>query len=163
MNKLIIPIVVIVILAAGIGAETPAAPEKPKNDSSGEAGERNQAISGISNLNLLKKIDIDGGARPEVVAAKDRLFVIYLDIASKISPSFSVRIYDQDMNKEIAYKKLVETSTEYGRPTDIRVASDGKYLYAFYELTDGSVANLFGAKYKLDDNFERVVYCPPEK
>ncbi len=177
MSKLIIPIIIVLILAAGIGLfsifqkssffdltkqeterpETPA-PEKSKNDSSGEAGGGNQVISKISNLKLLKKVDIANGARPEVVATKDRLFVVYLDISSKVSPSFSVRIYDNDMNKEITYKKLVETSTKYGRPTDIRVVSDGKYLYAFYEQTDGSVANLFGAKYALDDKFERVAY-----
>jgi len=165
MNKFI-PIIVVVTLA-GIGAflalPKPAFSEPPmqqitNNDSPGKATRENQTVSKISNLNLLKKVDVANGARPEVVATKDRLFVVYLDISTKSIPSFSVRIYDKDMNKEIAYKKLVLTSIKHGRPTDIRVASDGKYLYAFYEQTDGSVANLFGAKYTLNDNFERVAY-----
>jgi len=192
MNKLIILIVVILIIAAGIGAffilqksdlHEPQVEQITNFKDCANAGypvlqtyppqcttpdgkkftespeqEEDQTISKISNLSLLKKVEIVNGARPEVVATRDHLFVVYRDISTKHTPSFSVRIYDKDMDKEIVYKKLVETSTKYGMPTDIRVASDGKYLYAFYEQTDGSVANLFGAKYTLNDNFERVAY-----
>ena len=75
-------------------------------------------------------------------------------------PAFSVKIYDKKMDEEIAYKILVSTSAEYGRPTDIRVASDGQYLYAFYETVrmDIGKAYLWGAKYTLNDNFGRIAY-----
>ncbi|MFQ6083707.1 MAG: hypothetical protein ACE5WD_10140 [Candidatus Aminicenantia bacterium] len=111
-------------------------------------------------IELLKKVDIGAGARPEVVATKDRVFVVYLDTAIRGNQAFSVKIYDKDMNNEIVYKILVSTSAEYGKPTDIRVASDGQYLYAFYETANMSIGKtyLWGAKYKLDDNFERVAY-----
>jgi hypothetical protein len=109
-------------------------------------------------IELLERVEIGAGARPEVVATKDRVFIVYLDTAKEIGPAFSVKIYDKDMNKEIAYRILVSASEKYGRPTDIRVASDENYLYAFYEQTDGYLSNLFGAKYKLDDYFERIAY-----
>ena len=111
-------------------------------------------------MRFLKRVDVGVGARPEVVAVKDRVFVVYLDTATRGKTAFSVKIYDKDMDREIAYKILVSQSSDYGRPTDIRVASDSKYLYAFYEKTDNTVSYLFGAKYKLDDSFERVAYTP---
>jgi hypothetical protein len=113
-------------------------------------------------INFLKKVHIGPGARPEVVAIKDRVFIVYLDTAIRGEQAFSVKIYDKDMNNEIAYKILVSTSVEYGKPTDIRVASDGQYLYAFYETVNmnSGKAYLWGAKYRLDDNFDKVAYTP---
>ncbi|MFQ6089712.1 MAG: hypothetical protein ACE5K0_12545, partial [Candidatus Methanofastidiosia archaeon] len=127
--------------------------EKVASEEAGEGGE-------ISSIELLKKVEVGVGARPEVVATRDRVFVVYIDTAIKGRQAFSVKIYDEDMNNEIAYKILVSTSVEYGKPTDIRVASDGQYLYAFYETVDMNIgkAYLWGAKYRLDDNFERVAY-----
>ncbi len=63
----------------------------------------------------------------------------------------------------IASRVLVSTTTEYGGPTDIRITSDGQYLYAFYETnkTNSQTSHttyLWGAKYTLDDNFSRVAY-----
>ncbi len=150
--KSLLLLAMIVLLVTGCRRATNDKNVK-KDDSSGET---NQTISRISKLKLLKKVDIADGARPEIIATEHRLFIVYLDTSTKPNPSFSVRIYDKDMDEEILYKKIVSTSAQYGRPTDIRVASDDTYLYAFYELTDGSVSNLFGAKYKLDDKFERV-------
>ncbi len=171
MNKKIsISMTVILIIIGSISGyflfPKPAFPEpqaekkaKSETPAQEEADRGDRKISKISNLNFLKKVNIANGARPEVIATDDRIFVVYLDFSSEFSPSFSVRIYDGNMDKEITYKKLVERSVAYGRPTDIRVASDGNYLYAFYEQTDGTVANLFGAKYTLDDKFERVAYA----
>lgn len=114
----------------------------------------------ISSVSLLKKVDIKDGARPEVVAADNRVFVVYLDRSSG-SNQHSVKIFDKDMNTEIAYKNLFSKSSEYGSPIDIRVASDGNYVYAFHYTEDAAVKKeswLFGAKYNQDDSFERVAY-----
>lgn len=118
-----------------------------------------EASSMFSSLNLLKKAEIGTGARPEVVATDDRVFVVYLDLAFS-PPTFSVKVFDKEMDTELDYKVLVSASAEYGKPTDIRVASDGQYLYAFYETVnaDNGKAYLWGAKYGLDDSFDRIAY-----
>jgi len=110
-------------------------------------------------ISLLKTVDIGAGARPEVVATDDRVFVVYLDTEVNGTAHF-VKIYDKDMYMELVYKILIIASEEYGKPIDIRVASDDQYLYAFYEMVNMNIgkAYLFGAKSKLDDDFEKVVY-----
>ena len=80
-----------------------------------------------------------GGARPEVIATADRVFVVYLGNVARAfadgssGPTFRVKIFDHDLSKVISSRILVNSTEAYGRPTDIRVASDGKDLYAFYE------------------------------
>jgi hypothetical protein len=111
-------------------------------------------------VTFLKRMDIANGARPEIVATDNRVFVIYLNLSAVGNASFSVKIYDNEMNTEIASKILVSESADYGRPTDIRVAPDGQHLYAFYETADMSTNKtyLWGAKYTLDDSFDKVAY-----
>jgi len=84
-------------------------------------------------LKFLKRIDIENGARPEIVVTKDRVFVVYLDIGSPRHQTFQVKIFDKEMDAEIGSRTLVSSSPVYGQPTDIRGVSDGEYAYAFYE------------------------------
>ena len=120
-------------------------------------------------LSLVKKVvittDAEGGsARPEVAATADRVFALYLgNIAAGNHRTFSLKIYDANLDTVIATKVLAATTPEYGGPTDIRVTSDDKFLYAFYEthkpIAPGNATTyLWGAKYILDDNFDRVAY-----
>ncbi len=120
-------------------------------------------------LSLVKKVAITadgegGSARPEIIAATNRVFVVYLgNIAAGANRTFSLKIFDGNLDNVITSKTIVATTAEYGGPTDIRVASDGQYLYAFYEthkITSPTTAltYLWGAKYVLDDNFARVAY-----
>ncbi|MBM4137093.1 MAG: hypothetical protein FJ241_09740 [Nitrospira sp.] len=134
----------------------------------GGGGVSNDTTTPAFTLNLIKTVDIttdaDGGsARPEIIAASaDRVFVVYLgNIRS--NRTFDVKIYNSNLDTVIASKTLVSTSSDYGSPTDIRVASDGQYLYAFYETNKTTspttaITYLWGAKYTLDDNFNRVAY-----
>lgn len=123
---------------------------------------------GIS-LSLVKKVtlttDTEGGsARPEIVATQNRVFVVYLaNIGQGSSRTFNVKIFDSNLDNLITSKTIVTTTTEYGSPTDIRVTSDGQYLYAFYETAKttsqtSTTTHLWGAKYILDDSFNRVAY-----
>jgi len=114
----------------------------------------------ISELNLLRRVEIEKAARPEITTTKDRVFVAYLE-PSRIGNAFKIKIYDSDLTGEIISKVLVTSSSSYGQPTDIRVVSDGAYLYAFYETADRESTYLWGAKYTLDDRFERVVSQGP--
>jgi len=109
--------------------------------------------SGEISLNLLKKIEIPNGARPEIVATEDRVFVVY---RNNEESSYDVKIYNKDMETEITSKTLVRKTNDYGMPTDMRIASDGEYLYVFYESIIDKKAYLLGAKYRLDDDFEKV-------
>ena len=120
-------------------------------------------------INLVKKVaittDTEGGsARPEIVATTDRVFVVYLgNISNGGDRFFGLKIFDRELSYTIASKTLVPTTSQYGGPTDIRVASDGQYLYAFYEThkpisPKNASTYLWGVKYTLDDNFERVAY-----
>ncbi|MBI3808062.1 MAG: hypothetical protein HY281_11225, partial [Nitrospirae bacterium] len=120
-------------------------------------------------ISLIKKVlittDAEGGsARPEIAATATRVFVLYLgNIAAGSNRTFSLKIYDNNVDRMIASKVLVSTTPEYGGPTDIRVASDGQFLYAFYETHKPTVpatamTYLWGAKYALDDRFDRVAY-----
>ncbi|MFQ6087666.1 MAG: glycosyl hydrolase 53 family protein [Candidatus Methanofastidiosia archaeon] len=130
--------------------------QKPQKSEIEDVGEKSQIPS--IELNFFKKVEIPNGARPEVVATKDRVFVLYLNIENLKNRRFSLKIFDRDLNKEIASKTLVPTTSEYGSPTDIRVLSDGEYLYTFYETAKRDKTYLFGARYILNDNFERVGY-----
>ncbi|HLA89821.1 MAG TPA: hypothetical protein VJL28_05295 [Gemmatimonadaceae bacterium] len=112
--------------------------------------------------------DADGGsARPEIVATANRVFVLFLgNIAGGGNRTFDLRIYDRDLNTVLGSRTLVSTTAQYGGPTDIRVAADGQYLYAFYEThkpTSPTAATtwLWGAKFALDDNFARVAFTAP--
>lgn len=120
-------------------------------------------------LSLIKKIavttDTEGGsARPEIVATANGVFVMYLaNIGQGSSRTFNVKIFDGNLDNLITSKTIVTTTTEYGSPTDIRVTSDGQYLYAFYETAKttsqtSTTTYLWGAKYTLDDSFTRVAY-----
>jgi len=105
-----------------------------------------------------------GSARPEVAATADRVFVLYLgNIQSGGNRTFNLKVYDSDLQNVLASRVLVPTTPQYGGPTDIRVASDNGYVYAFYETNKPSsptaaVTYLWGAKYRLDDAFDRVAY-----
>jgi hypothetical protein len=111
-------------------------------------------------LKLQKKVTFKNGARPEVAATGDRVFVVYLD-PSTPDRTFNVKIYNKDMTQERTTKVIVPTDQEYGSPTDIRIVKDGKYLFTFYETVKGMTTFLFGAKYSLDDGFARVAYTGP--
>ncbi len=115
----------------------------------------------LVSLSLVKKVAITteaegGSARPEIAATADRVFVLYLgNIGAGNARTFSLKIYDANLDAVIASKVLVATTPEYGGPTDIRVASDGESLYAFYETADmaAKMTYLWGAKYRLADDF----------
>jgi hypothetical protein len=113
-------------------------------------------------LKLLKKVNIPDAARPEIVVTDSRVFIIYVDKSggSKFrSRKFKLKIFDRDMNNEISTKTLVSSTHNYGSPTDIRIISDNEFVYVFYETAAKTKKTyLFGAKYRLDDDFKRVAY-----
>jgi hypothetical protein len=121
-----------------------------------KSGLEEESGAGLS-IEWIKKITIDDAARPEIIATKKHVFVLYLGHISG-ERTFSVKVFDSELAKEIAQKDLVFSSAEYGDPTDIRADSDKNYLYAFYET--GSMATgktyLWGKKYSLDEGFEET-------
>ncbi|MBI5849043.1 MAG: Ig-like domain-containing protein [Nitrospirae bacterium] len=112
----------------------------------------------IQSLSLSKTIEIANASRPEIIVTPDRVFILYLSISP--SRSFNVVVYDRNMSSVVSTAVLVSTDPTYGDPTDIRVISDGPYLYAFYETCNDAQNKtyLFGAKYTLDDTFARTAY-----
>jgi hypothetical protein len=101
-------------------------------------------------------------ARPEIVVTSNRVFILYLS-ATNGYRTFRLKIYNNNMDSLIASQILVTPSVDYGAPTDIRIASDGQYLYAFYEtvrtISPGKDSTyLWGAKYTLNDIFSKVSY-----
>jgi hypothetical protein len=166
MRLFFITVIIGIIITAAIGgcttsALTPRSSPAPTQLTSLPPNTES-VQSEISTINFIKKVDIPSAARPEIIATKDRVFVLYLgNISSGQNRTFNVQIYDSNMDAIIASKVLVSTTAEYGDPTDIRVAADGRYLYAFYEtnkVTSPTVSTtyLWGAKYTLDDSFNRV-------
>lgn len=144
---------IIIILIVTLVLQKPAFAQMPIRGRCGDG------VCGptTSQMRLLKKVEIANGARPEIIVAQDKVFVVYLEVLTS-GRSFKLKIYDKDLNRELAAKTLVTASPSCGSPTDIRVISDGMYLYAFYETATMEKTCLFGAKYTLDDNFERVAY-----
>lgn len=120
-------------------------------------------------LHFVKRVTITdttegGSARPEVVATANRVFVLYLgDLTVGENRTFKVKIYKSTLDTVVTSKVLVSRTSEYGSPTDIRVASDGQSLYAFYETNKPTslttaTTYLWGAKYTLNDSFDRIAY-----
>jgi hypothetical protein len=109
--------------------------------------------------NVALTTDAEGGsARPEIVATSSRVFVVYLgNIASASSRNFSIKIYNRDLGSPIYMREIVTATAQYGSPTDIRVASDGQVLYAFYETTTSGATHLWAAKFALNDTFDADV------
>ena len=101
-----------------------------------------------------------------MVATQDRVFVVYLgNIGAGGNRTFDVKVFDANLDGVIASKAIVGRTSEYGSPTDIRIASDDQYLYAFYETAKATsptsaTTYLWGAKYALSDSFDRVAYTP---
>ncbi len=144
--------------------ELGASPVFVEGDVQGQSVTEASAQGEVSSVEFLKKIEILNAARPEIIATSDRVFIVYLgNISRTESKTFSIKIFNSDLSQEIATKDMVYFPTEYGGPTDIRVASDGEYLYAFYETASliTKKAFLWGAKYTLDDGFKRVAFSGP--
>jgi hypothetical protein len=123
---------------------------------------RSEVLLDSFNLRHIKTIKLTnmvegGGARPEIVFANGRFYIIFLGgIFHGFERSFKVKICDMDFN-ELATKILVSSSPVYGSPTDIRISKDGDNLYIFYEMVSKEKgAYLFGAKYKLDKEFAKL-------
>ncbi len=102
--------------------------------------------------------DAEGGsARPEVVATADRVFVAYLGhIGDMSGRTFDVKVYDKDLVTRISSTTIVPPSVDYGTATDIRVAGDSQYVFTFFETATTTTTYLHGAKYALNDTFDRV-------
>ena len=120
-----------------------------------------QETSGTLSISPHGMVEIGLGARPEVVLAGERVFVVYSDFSSA-PQKFSVRVYgDKDLANEVAYLPIDVSSqlTAGMMPTDIRVTTDGTYAYAAFEALSGpSTVALFVSKYRMDESFERVAY-----
>ncbi len=126
------------------------------------SGSTTLAINALS-LSLVKQVtvttDAEGGsARPEIVSTANRVFVVYLGniINGAFTRSFKVRIFDSNLDSVIASKTIVPSTNDYGGPTDIRIAAEGQYVYAFYETASVSTTYLWAAKYALTDTFDLV-------
>lgn len=113
----------------------------------------------ILELNLIKQADITNGERPEIISTQDKVFVIYSVPSEGVGDEeIRVQIFDSEFNY-ITSKAIVTSSIEHGNPNDFRIFSDGQHAYIFYMVSSGTSGSyLFGAKYALDDNFERVAY-----
>lgn len=100
--------------------------------------------------------DTEGGsARPEIIASTDRIYVVYLgNISAGSGRTFSVKVYDANLDAVIATRTIVSASAQYGSPTDIRIASEGQSVYAFYETANAGGTYLWSAKYVLNDSFD---------
>ncbi len=127
--------------------------------SDGTAGLTADTVS----LRLVKTITLTGGneggsARPEIVATNSRVFTVYLGhiAGGWSSKSFDVKVYDADLASVITTTTIVAPSPVYGTATDIRIAQDGQYVYAFYETATTTATYLHGAKYALNDSFDLV-------
>ena len=114
-----------------------------------------------SALTLTKQVSITtdtegNSARPEVVATDSRIFVLYLGHidGGEDTRSFDVKIYDIGLTSTVTSTTIVPPSADYGAATDIRTASEGQYVYAFYETSTTSTTYLHGAKYALNDSFD---------
>ena len=122
----------------------------------GDAGEETAAattaVEEISGIVPVAEAMIAYGVRPEIAATDDRIFIVYHALPED---TYSVKIFNRDLSEEIATRVLVESSAEYGTPTDIRIAQDGDEVYAFYETVDGRTndAYLRGSKFELSDEF----------
>jgi len=117
-------------------------------------------------LDFIKTVAITSGAeggsaRPEIVVTEGRAYVVYLGhIAAGINRTFNVKIFDSGLGTLIASKTIVAPGTQYGSPTDIRIAADGQFLYAFYETATITETFLHGAKYVLNDSFDLAAAAP---
>jgi len=103
--------------------------------------------------------DAEGGsARPEIIATDSRVFAVYLGHidGGSDTKAFDVKVYDSGLASVVTSTTIVPPDLSYGSATDIRIARDGQYMYAFYETSTTATTYLLGAKYALNDSFDLV-------
>ncbi|GEM_PF-3118372 len=110
-----------------------------------------------------------GGARPEIFYFNGKLNIIYRDSLTlmsqgqaasglkdpKASPrgNFRLKAFDADFNPQGSSRVLIPSGQNYG-VTDIRVTTDGKFVYAAYETASRDGRSLILEKF--DTLFVRV-------
>lgn len=112
-----------------------------------------------------------GGARPEIFYFNGRLNIIYRDTLTFMSQgqaaseafrdpkashrgNFRLKSFDADFNPQGSPRVLIPSGQNYG-VTDIRVTTDGKFVYAAYETASSDGRALILEKF--DSLFVRVV------
>lgn len=101
-------------------------------------------------------IRLPGAARPEIVAAGGKVYVLYLDPQNR---AFMGIVYDATLQTVITPPRLVITADQtWGHPTDIRVVRDGNTLVAFYEMANDrtGTASLWGIRLGLSPQLSPV-------
>jgi len=141
----------------GAGGPMPGGPNGPMaGPGSGVAPPLAVETTTLAKTGALRTISLPGAARPEIVAAGGKVYVLYLDPASR---AFMAAAYDADLKTAIAPpRRLIVEDPVYGHPTDIRIATDGKSLFAFYEKANDQqgTASLWGVRLALDPSFREL-------
>lgn len=100
----------------------------------------------LSQTGALRTVRLPGDARPEIVAAGGKVYILYLDPRAQ---AFMAVVYDANLGTVVAPPRAVITADQtWGHPTDIRIARDGDALVAFYEMANdrAGTASLWGVR-----------------
>jgi hypothetical protein len=100
----------------------------------------------LERTGALRTVRLPGAARPEIVAAGGRVYVLFLDPRTR---AFMAAVYDATLGTVVTPPRALVTADQtWGHPTDIRVARDGDALVAFYEMADDrtGTASLWGVR-----------------
>lgn len=101
------------------------------------------------------RLTTDGAsARPEILFAGDRFYLVYLSYAQSGENEIRLRLFDTNLAFTGIERVLVSTDTEGWSPTDYRVFTDGAYIFAAWEMVRGDERRLYLARYDL--NYELV-------
>ena len=116
----------------------------------------NQPPATTNGLTLVKELTLGSGTtrRPLVAITDDRVFIIY-GKENRGTWDFILEIYDKSLENMLVTKTIVSAS-EYGTPMDVRIGTQGDYLYLFHDAAQGQIHSLIGYKFTLDDEFEKV-------
>ena len=142
----------IVPAATPTALPTPTPPPSPAlSESEGATPAKTYQLTPLTTA-VVTTSEEDGGARPEIALLDNQFKIAYRDTLTR-EGHFLLKALDLNLEPTGVQSVLVSTD-ESGGVTDIRLTSDGQFVYAAYEKSSRNGRSLFLEKY--DASFNRL-------
>ena len=115
--------------------------------------QENTPLKAIEVIGPLTTLEEGGGARPEIIFLNGQWYMVYRDSAAR-GGSFRLKNFGRSLGQKASSRVLVSSGAK-GGVTDIRMTTDGGFVYAAYETASAQGRKLFVEKY--DSQFRLLI------